>query len=57
MGGELKTPWLRSKVPASGIALYARVGTRGLYIATKFGNSSLPVSEIIELGFGIALYR
>ncbi|MDD3132262.1 MAG: hypothetical protein RBR47_04110 [Bacteroidales bacterium] len=57
VGGELKTPWLRSKVPASGIALYARIGTRGLYLATKVGNSTLPVSEIIELGFGIALYR
>lgn len=57
IGGELKTKWLASKTPASGIALYVRAGTRGLYLASKFGNSSVPVSDIIELGFGIAFYR
>jgi|GEM_PF-2787348 hypothetical protein len=34
-----------------------RVGSRGLYIASKFGNSSIPLSDIIELGFGVAVYR
>ncbi|OFY48313.1 MAG: hypothetical protein A2W85_10085 [Bacteroidetes bacterium GWF2_41_31] len=57
IGGELKTKWLARKTPASGIAIYARIGTRGLYLASKVGNSSIPITDIIELGFGIALYR
>jgi len=57
LGGEIKTKLLSNKTPASGLAFYARVGTRGLYLASKFGNSSIPVTDIIELGFGIALYR
>jgi len=57
LGGEIKTKFLGNKTPASGIAFYVRVGTRGLYLASKIGNSSIPVSDIIELGFGVALYR
>lgn len=57
IGGELKTNWLAGKTPASGIAFYARIGTRGLYLASKFGNNSISINDIIELGFGIALYR
>jgi len=57
IGGELKTKWLARKTPASGIAIYARIGTRGLYLASKVGNSSILITDIIELGFGIALYR
>lgn len=34
-----------------------RIGSRGLYIASKLGNSSIPISDIIELGFGVAVYR
>jgi len=57
VGAELKTKWLASKIPASGLAIYTRLGTRGLYLASKVGNSSIPITDIIELGFGIALYR
>lgn len=57
IGGEIKTKLFANKTPASGTAFYARMGTRGLYIASKFENSSIPVSDIIELGFGIAVYR
>jgi hypothetical protein len=57
LGGEIKTKLLANKSPASGIAFYVRMGTRGLYLASKAGNSSIPFSDIIELGFGIALYR
>lgn len=57
LGGEIKTKLLANKTPASGIAFYARIGTRGLYVASKAGNSSIPISDIIELGFGIAIYR
>lgn len=57
LGSEIKTKWLASKIPASGLAFYARLGTRGLYVASKVGNSSVRFNEIIELGFGIALYR
>lgn len=57
VGGELKTKFLSSKTPTSGTAFYVRVGSRGLYIASKFGNSSIPLTDIIEVGFGVAIYR
>ncbi|MDA3952721.1 MAG: hypothetical protein PF485_03675 [Bacteroidales bacterium] len=57
IGGEIKTKLLAHKTPASGTAFYARIGTRGLYLASKFENSSIPISDIIELGFGVAVYR
>jgi len=57
LGGEIKTKLFANKTPASGTAFYVRVGSRGLYLASKFGNSSIPLSDIIELGFGIAIYR
>ncbi len=57
LGGEIKTKLLSNKTPASGTAFYARVGTRGLYIASKIGNSSIPIHDIVEFGFGVALYR
>ena len=57
LGGEIKTKFLANKTPASGVAFYARIGTRGLYLASKIGNSSIPIKDIIELGFGIAIYR
>ncbi len=57
LGGEINTKLLSNKTPASGTAFYARVGTRGLYIASKVGNSSIPIQDIIEFGFGVALYR
>jgi len=57
VGGEIKTKLLSNKTPASGTAFYFRIGSRGLYIASKFKNSSIPLDEIIELGFGIAVYR
>jgi hypothetical protein len=31
------------------------VGSRGLYIASKFGNSSNPLDDIIEFRFGVAV--
>jgi len=57
IGGEIKTKLLANKTPASGLAFYIRVGSRGLYIASKFGNSSIQVKDIIEFGFGVAFYR
>ena len=57
IGGEIKTKLFASKTPASGTAFYARAGTRGLYFVSKFGNSSIPISDIIELGFEVAVYR
>ncbi|MFK5854878.1 MAG: hypothetical protein QM503_02030 [Bacteroidota bacterium] len=57
IGGEIKTKLLANKTPASGMAFYVRAGTRGLYLSSKIGNSSIPISDIIELGFGIAIYR
>ena len=57
IGGEIKTKLLANKTPASGMAFYVRAGTRGLYLSSKVGNSSIPITDIIELGFGVALYR
>lgn len=57
IGGEIKTKLLSNKTPASGTAFYVRAGTRGLYVASKVGNSSISMLDIIELGFGIAIYR
>lgn len=56
-GGEIKTKLLANKTHASGTAFYFRIGTRVLYLVSKFGNSSIPVKDIIELGFGITIYR
>jgi len=57
LGGEIKTRLLGQKTPASGTAFYVRLGSRGLYIASKFGNATIPLKDIFELGFGIAVYR
>lgn len=57
IGGEIKTKLLANKTPASGLAFYARAGSRGLYLASKVGNKSIPLTDIIKLGFGVALYR
>jgi len=57
LGGEIKTKFLANKTPASGTAFYIRVGTRGLYVASKAGNTTIPLKDIIELGFGVAFYR
>ena len=57
LGGEIRTKLLSTATPASGTAFYVRVGSRGLYLASKFGNSSIPFSDIIEFGFGVAIYR
>ncbi|HUW07977.1 MAG TPA: hypothetical protein VMW01_17190 [Williamwhitmania sp.] len=57
IGGEIRTKLLANKTPSSGTAFYTRIGTRGLYLASKFGNSSIPITDIIELGFGVAIYR
>ncbi len=55
--GEIKTKLLANKTPASGLAFYVRAGSRGLYLASKVGNKSIPLTDIIELGFGVTLYR
>jgi len=57
IGAELKTKFLASKSPASGTAFYVRIGSRGLYIASKAGNKTIPLTDILELGFGVAIYR
>ncbi len=57
IGGEIKTKLFANITPASGTVFYARIGTRGLYLSSKYGNSSIPIKDIIELGFGIAIYR
>ncbi len=57
IGNEIKTKFLANKTPASGTSFYVRLGTRGLYLSSIWGNSTIPVKDILELGFGIAIYR
>jgi hypothetical protein len=57
IGAELKTKLLASKSSASGTAFYLRIGSRGLYIASKAGNKTIPITDILEFGFGVAIYR
>ncbi len=57
LGAEIKTRFLACVTPASGTAVYIRIGTRGLYVASKVGNTSIPFIDILEFGFGVALYR
>ncbi len=57
IGAEVKTKLFSRSTPASGTAFYMRMGSRGLYIESKQGNASIPLSDIIEFGFGVAVYR
>ena len=57
VGGEIKTKLFANKTPASGTSFYVRFGTRGLYVVSKIGNSSIPIRDIMEIGFGVAIYR
>jgi hypothetical protein len=54
---ELKTNLLNNRNRSSGTAFYAHMGSRELYIVSKYGNSSLPFNEIAEFGLGIKVYR
>ena len=56
-GGEIKTKLLSGKTPASATAFYFRVGSRVLYLVSMAGNSEIPLHEVLELGFGLAIYR
>jgi len=57
LGGEIKTKLFANNLPASGTAFYARIGSRGLYLSSIWGNSSIPITDILEFGIGIAVYR
>jgi len=57
IGSEIKTKLFASKTPATGTAFYVRVGTRGLYLSSIWGNSTIPFKDIMEIGFGVAIYR
>ncbi len=57
IGNEIKTKLLSNVTPASGMAFYIRVGTRGLYLSSIWSNSSIPLKDIIEIGIGVAIYR
>lgn len=56
-GSEIKTKWLANKTSFSGTSFYVNVGTKSYYLASKIGNSSIPLSDIINIGFGIIIYR
>jgi hypothetical protein len=54
---EVKTNLLANRTLSSGTAFYAHLGTRELYMVSKYGNSTLPFNEIVEFGIGIKVYR
>lgn len=54
---EVKTSLLGKSKHIKGTSLYFQAGTRGLYLVSKFGNSSVPLKDIIELGLGLKFYR
>ncbi|HCX98987.1 MAG TPA: hypothetical protein DG754_02495 [Bacteroidales bacterium] len=58
LGGEIKTKLFANKTPSAGTAFYFRVGSRVLYMVSLYGNEqTLNLSDILELGFGVAIYR
>lgn len=57
IGGEIKTKLLSNITPASGTAFYFRMGSRVLYLMNMVGNNEIPLNEVLELGFGLAIYR
>jgi hypothetical protein len=57
VGGDVKKKLHGKGLKPSAVSLYFRLGTRGLYLASKLGNSSIPMDEVVDLGFGITIYR
>lgn len=57
IGGEIRTKLLANITPSSGTAVYIRAGTRISYLVSKVGNTTIPTGDIIEFGFGFAIYR
>lgn len=57
VGSEIKTKLLANKSYSSGTSFYVNVGTKSYYLASKIGNSSISFSDIINVGFGIIIYR
>ena len=53
----LKTKVFNNSKLASGTTFYIHLETGGLYLTSKYGNSSLPLREIIDFGIGIKVYR
>lgn len=53
----LKTKVFKNSNPGSGTNFYLHLETRGLSLASKYGNSSLPLREVIDFGIGIKVYR
>jgi hypothetical protein len=57
LGAELRTKFLANKINTSSTAFYVNIGSKSYYLASKFGNSSIPLTDIINIGFGIIIYR
>lgn len=54
--GQLNYRYKASTQIFSEIGFYYRIVTRGVYLTSKFSNSSIPTEDIFSLGLGIVIY-
>ena len=54
--GQFNLRYKESDQVFSEIGFYYRIVTRGVYLTSKFSNSSIPMEDIFSLGLGIVIY-
>lgn len=54
--GQLNFQYKEPDQIFSKIGFYYRIVTRGVYLTSKFSNSSIPLEDIFSLGLGIVIY-
>jgi hypothetical protein len=54
--GQLNYQFKDSDQTFSEIGFYYRIVTRGVYLTSKFSNSSIPIEDIFSLGLGVVIY-
>ncbi|MCB2195709.1 MAG: hypothetical protein KQH79_07600 [Bacteroidetes bacterium] len=54
--GQLNYRYKKPDQNFSEIGFYYRIVTRGVYLTSKFSNSSIPLEDIFSLGLGIVIY-
>lgn len=55
--GQFKYTFNTSRNMFSKIGIYYRIVTRGIYVTSKYSNSSIPLEDIFSLGLGIVIYK
>lgn len=54
--GQLNYRYKETDRIFSKIGFYYRIVTRGVYVTSKFSNSSIPLEDVFSLGLGIVIY-